>query len=371
MKATLDFELNNHNINIGVGSAKPKIIEITVVDNDMQPLDINAYSSSQLLDISVSTDANLSFNFAEYIVDGGGSADSVYTDKVYFKKDVLCAGEYTQVGNIVKPLNDTLTLATKGKTLDDFINMIFTKEIQPSKTEPSVNITFSQAGSYEVGHQITPSYSASLSSGSYTYGPVTGVVAESWDVNDTNGNNSTKNSDSFNSFTVLDNTNYSITVKATHNEGAIAVTNLGNDSNPIVKIEKGTKNKTSNKVTGYRSYFYGVVDTDSSVSLTTDIIRGLTNGGNYNSSKTFTVLASTISNPKRIVIAIPHNSTRVGLKQVLLTSAFDTDITAQYKKIASAVNVEGYNHYSAIAYDVWVYEPAKIDSGEIHSITLG
>ena len=65
---------------------------------------------------------------------------------------------------------------------------IFTKELQPSKTEPSVGITLTQAGEHEVGTKITPSYAATFNKGSYTYGPDTGVTVSSWEISDNAGN---------------------------------------------------------------------------------------------------------------------------------------------------------------------------------------
>ena len=102
--------------------------------------------------------------------------------------------------------------------------------------------------------------------------------------------------------------------------------------------------------------------------MTSEIVRGLTNGGAYNSSKTFTLNGSATA--KRIVIAIPSNSTRSGLKEVILTSAMNTPVTDSYAHTTSAVQVEGANGATAIDYNVYCYEPAAIDAGEVHKITL-
>lgn len=337
---------------------------------DIDPLfkpvnvDLSIFSSNIELGIS-DKQIDLSFDIGE------GKGSKVYTDNVYFKDNVLAAGEYTQVGNINKSKDESIELETKGKTLADFIRMVFTKELQPSKTEPSVSLSSPQSGSYEVGRTVTPSYQASFNPGSYTYGPATGVTVESWKITDSNGNEDSASSGRFPEITITDTTNYTIKATATHTEGAVALTNLGNESIPEVKIEAGTKSRTSAAITGYRSFFYGVLDTDDSTILTSAIIRGLTNGGNYNGQKTFVVNANAVSDPKRIIIAIPANTSRIGLKQVLLTSAFDTDITAQYIEQQQRINVEGYNGYSSIPYKIYQYQPARIDAGEIHTITLG
>ena len=295
----------------------------------------------------------------------------VDADKVILKEDITMAGNYTTVGNLTKTQSGTATFATAGKSVAEAFTEIFSKRLQPSITgNPAVSLTFSKAGSYEVGTEVTPSYSATLSAGSYTYGPATGITATSWEVTDTKSNSATTATGSFDKFTVGDGENYTITAKATHGAGAIAKDNLGSDSNPVVQIAAGNKSKTSSAVTGYRSFFYGVLDTSTAEApLTSAIVRGMTNGGAYNSSKTFTINANATA--KRIVIAVPSASTRSGLSSVILTSAMNTPVTGSYVKTAAAVQVEGVNGYTAVDYDVWVYEPAAIDAGEVHKVTLG
>ena len=204
--------------------------------------------------------------------------------------------------------------------------------------------------------------------GSYTYGPATGVTVTSWEISDTAGNTASTASGSFADVTVADSTNYKITAKANHTAGAIPLTNKKNEY-AAGQITAGNKSKVSGAITGYRSFFYGVLDTSSAEApLTSAIVRGLTNGGAYNSSKTFTLNGSATA--KRIVIAIPSNSTRTGLKEVILTSAMNTPVTDSYVKTTAAVKVEGVNGATAIDYTVWTYEPAAIDAGEVHKITL-
>lgn len=322
------------------------------------------------LDVSLSTDPNIELGFEDFVPGGGGPVGDIYTDDVYFKKNVTCAGKYTQVGNITKGEDEVTTIPVKGKTLTDFIKMVFTKEMQPTIVEPSVSVLFPQLGEYEVGTRIIPTYEANFDKGLYSYGPDTGVEVTSWNIKDSIGNTSTNPSDSFSEILVDDKTSYSITAKANYTDGVTALTNLGNDSTPIQHIVGGSKSTTTSSIIGYRGFFYGVLNTSSEEApLTSDMIRGLVNGGNYNGGKSLTVNASSGTTPKRIVIAVPKSSTRAGLTQVLLKSAFDVDITAQYK--LSYINVEGYNKYTSVPYKVWVYEPAIIDSGEIHSIKLG
>lgn len=285
-------------------------------------------------------------------------------ENVYFDEDMLVTKE---IGYITLT-NGQGTIPSSGKNIKEVFEAMFVKEQNPTITRPTVSLTFSQAKAYEVGTVVSPSYSATFNAGSYSYGPDTGITVTAWEISDTAGNTADTNSGSFANVTVADDTNYKITAKATHTEGAIPVTNK---KNPYAagQIAAGSKSATSSAITGYRSFFYGVLDTSSAdAPLTSAIIRGMTNGGAYNSSKTFTLNGSATA--KRIVIAIPSASTRSGLKEVILTSAMNTPVTDSYVKTANAIQVEGLNGASAVPYNVYVYEPAAIDAGEVHKITL-
>ena len=311
--------------------------------------------------------ANDKYSHTAYVYNGTSwvAMDGNYNaENVYFDEDMLVTKE---IGYITLT-NGQGTIPSSGKNIKEVFEAMFVKEQNPTITQPTVSLTFSQAKAYEVGTVVSPSYSATFNAGSYSYGPDTGITVTAWEISDTSGNTADTNSGSFANVTVADDTNYKITAKATHTEGAIPVTNK---KNPYTagQIAAGSKSATSSAITGYRSFFYGVLDTSSATApLTSEIIRGMTNGGAYNSSKTFTLNGSATA--KRIVIAIPSASTRRGLKEVILTSAMNTPVTDSYVKTANAVQVEGLNGASAVPYTVYVYEPAAIDAGEVHKITL-
>lgn len=312
-------------------------------------------------------EANNKYSYTGYVYNGTAwtAMDGNYNaDNVYFSDDMLVTKE---IGYITLN-NGQGTIPSKGKNLSEVFEAMFVKEQNPTTTQPSVSLTFSEAKAYEVGTVVSPTYSAKFNAGSYTYGPATGVTVTSWEISDTAGNTASTASGSFDDVTVADNTNYKITAKANHTAGAIPLTNKKNEY-AAGKIAAGSKTKTSGAITGYRSFFYGVLDTSSAEApLTSAIVRGLTNGGAYNASKTFTLNGSATA--KRIVIAVPSNSTRTGLKEVILTSAMNTPVTDSYVKTTAAVKVEGVNGATAIDYTVWTYEPAAIDAGEVHKITL-
>lgn len=295
-------------------------------------------------------------------MDGNYDASNVYFDADFTATE--------KVGTISIPSSGSTTVAAQGKSLKEFLTALLAAEKQPSVTQPAVTVNMSTGKAYEVGTTVTPTYSASLSAGSYTYGPATGITAKTWSVtNSATDETLTTATGSFANVVVADNTNYSVTATATYDAGAMPKTNIGNDA-PSKQIPAGSKSATaSQKITGYRNFFYGGLTTSTAEApLTSDIIRGLNKGGAYNSPKTLNVNAAT--GWKRIVVAIPASSSRAGITLVNLVSTLNADITADYK-VAANVNVEGADGYTAVAYKIYVYEPAKLDASEQHKITLG
>lgn len=321
------------------------------------------------------------YSYTAYVHNGSAwtAMDGNYNAKnVYFDADMLVTKE---IGYITLS-NGQGYIPSEGKNLEQVFEAMFVKESNPTKTDPSVSVTLTGAGAYEVGTKVTGvKYSASFEDGKYTYGPEpTGATVSSWAVTDTAGGSYDKASGDLDDVTVTDSTNFSVTAKATHSAGSVPVTNKKNPY-PASQISAGTKSKTSSAITGYRSFFYGVLDTSSAEQpLTSALIREgknaegvvvdtpLTNGGNYNGAKSFTLNGSATA--KRIVIAVPTSSTRGGLSEVILTSAMNTPVTDSYIKTTAAVKVEGVDGATAVDYTVWVYEPSKIDAGEVHAITL-
>lgn len=282
-------------------------------------------------------------------MDGNYNADNVYLDM-----DITMAGNYTQVGNLTKTQNGTATFATKGKSIAAALTDIFSKRLQPgTPTAPAVALTFGQAKAYEVGTTVSPSYSATLSAGSYTYGPATGISATSWEITDTAGNTADTATGSFADVVVADNTNYKITAKANYGEGTVAKDNLGSDSNPVVKIAAGSATKTSGAITGYRNTFYGTVAEKAEVTST--IIRGLSGKSNaaWSNGKSFTVNIPV--GAVRVIFAYP--ATLQDVSSVKDVNGLNAEIKSAFTK--SAVTVAGAGADAGIEYKVYVTDFAE------------
>lgn len=254
------------------------------------------------------------------------------------------------IGTFAVPASGSGTIAAQGKTLKEFLSGLFAKAKDPNVTQPSVSISLTGAGAKEVGSEFTPSYSVSFNAGSYQYEPATGVTA-TYAVSDTASHTATAASGSFAKFTVADTTNYKVSVVATHTAGVAPKNNLGTpvDSKKIVA---GTKNASSETVTGYRNSFWGGVKSKEGTP-TSAIIRGLAGKKNGNISAGNTGDAQESVGDMRVIIAVPSPRTINSIKDV---NGLNAEAFSAFTHIT--VNVEGANGYTAKSYNVYYKDNA-------------
>lgn len=285
-------------------------------------------------------------------------------DGNYNAKNVYFDGDFTYtnaIGAIGAPSGGSGKLAASGKSVEEFMASILAKEANPTITKPAASVKITEgSGTFEIGTHKNISYTASLSAGSYTYGPATGVVAGTVTAS-FDGQTKTGATGTFENV-VADGTKR-LSVSITHNEGAVPKTNLGN---PYAegKITAGTKTATASQtLVGVRHMFYGPMTTDA--ELNSENIRKLT----HSEAKTGTI--STFGageGAKKVVVAVPAD---MKVTEVLMPSAMNADATASFVKQTGSVQVEGAEGFTAAAYNVWVYQPASIDSTETYAVTIG
>lgn len=313
------------------------------------------------------------YTYTAYTYDGElwAAMDGNYNaDNVIFDKDMVVTNN---IGAFQMPNGvSSTTLPTAGKSLKDVLANLLAKELQPVRvSSPSVNLTSKISnGAYkwvEVGDEVSVDYSASLSKGSYTYGPDTGITATSWEI--TNGTDTlTTATGAFPAIVVSDDMEYNISATATYGDGAVPVTNLGNPAaDESVQVKAGSASQTISAIIGYRPFFYGIDNTTD--EITSDLIRSLTNGGIYNTSKALTLTAGEDST--RFIVAYPADTLRPGLTKVTIETGLSVEITSSYSQITN-IEVKGANGYTVTKpYIVYVYQPAKITPNETHKIILG
>ena len=298
----------------------------------------------------------------------------VDANKVMLRDDIILAGNYSQVGNITKSANGTATLPAKGKSVADVLTEMLSKRLQPgTPTQPSISgFALTGAKAVEAGTKLAQAgyTAATLNKGSYQYGPDnTGVVATNWKVeritdqgtvqvasqdaasltagSDNNGGDGFIIGDKGGEG-VVNSLKYKLTV--THGAGVTADDNLGDGSSPAVSITAGSKTKETGAYTPFRNVFYGASTTKP--TLDSAAIRALTPTGKAYAAGSLTI--NVPAGAQRVVIAC--DATKTGVTKVINQTAMNADVTATFAK--STVPVEGAEGYTAINYNVWVFEPA-------------
>lgn len=314
---------------------------------------------------------------------GWSAMDGNYSAaNVFLKEKITLAGDYgkdsrndkiTSIGNL--RIGDEIAAGT---SLQSLLMDMLSQRLQPSSTptQPAASITLYMDGStkkktatsVEVGTTVNPYYVASLSSGSYTYGPATGVTASSYSVTSTGRktvdgatettaeDSATTSTGAFNSFVVDDDTNYKLSVSIPHNAGVVANDNLGSESNPVVQIAEGTKTANSGAVTGYRAWFCGYKNGTNALAdpkaITSEQIRNLGNSANGSWKSSMDV-----SQMKQMFFAAPAGK---GYKPVIKDASTTAPQTVEDPITVSVTGVDGF---SAINYDVWYVANASAASG--------
>lgn len=304
-------------------------------------------------------------------MDGNYSANNVY-----FNNDFVFT---TNVGTVTG-VTSSRTVAAKGKSVKQFFDGLFAREIAGGKkVDPYVNVTLKNGNStissntsYEVGTSVSPSYVATFEDGTYTYGPEpTGVTVVSWNVTSTGGNSWSTSSGDGDTFTVGDSTNYSITATAAHTAGKYALSNIGNTG--TYQFAAGSKSKTSTVISGYRAQFYG--SNTSVKELNSNNIRALegkckpgnTFTGKYARGNGFNLEVKEGS--QQIIIALYGKE----LKNVYDTGAFGTDIRSSFTEVSATTNiaVTGANGYVGVNYRVYTYTPAAALGKNTYEVVIG
>lgn len=316
------------------------------------------------------------FEYTAYVHDGQKwkAMDGNYNAKnVYFDDDFTFT---TKIGTVQTLTNGSTKVDAAGKNLYEFFAGLFAAETEPTKTNPSVkSLTLGKAGAYEAGTVVSDiTYSATFDDGSYQYGPEpTGAAVTAWSIVDNAGNSiGTAASGDIADITVQGNTNFSLKATATYSDGSWAKTNLGNASTKT-RISAGTTAaKTSSAITGYWQSFYGVlaesVKGDIAGTIDSAFIREkLTHGGAY-AAGDIELAAADCEGAKCLIVACP--ASKAGISNAIMPSALQSPIPWVSGSPFTVV-VEGFTSAASTNYNVWVYEPAAMDSTETYRITLG
>lgn len=324
---------------------------------------------------------------------------------VYFNDDITLAGDYTAIGNV--KLSDK-TLSAKGKSLDQLMQSIFTKELYPTKDTPTIALSGDSDQTGEVGTTFSlPTVKVTVSDvGSYTYGPATGInfpigdltIAECASTSTKSTITGASNKKS-NSTAAVKNSTVSLTASnakgtvytdsaisftfdavGSYTQGAMPVTNLGNDYESV-RIAAGDAHCDARTVkrTGWRNYWYGFVSTTTAAGLTritdsaasnynkvTDGTKTLIAGGAAISNKTLPTITA-VAGDRMPVVVFP-TAAKKKVASATMPSSLNAPVT--FTKIGT-VALAGANGASAVSYDIWGYVADDMPVGADFSIVIG
>ena len=155
-----------------------------------------------------------------------------------------------------------------------------------------------------------------------------------------------------------------VSANATYTAGATPKTQLGNNATALAIAAGTTPSVTSKKVTAYRKYFYGGSNTSE---ITSAVIRKLT--GSTAPASTILRSAENDNSPshiitvqdgdKCVIVAAPKDAVKT--LRATQPDSLNAVIGSFAKK--DGITVEGANGAEAVAYDVWVWQPAELPAG--------
>jgi hypothetical protein len=281
----------------------------------------------------------------------------------------------SQFGKYTPDSTGSVTVAAKGKTMSELLTDAYsTEDTDFDVTVPYITLTAGSGQgykSYEVGTSVSPTYSITFNAGSYPYGPDTGVTTKAYSAT-FNGETLTGASGTFAETVVTDGFNQRVSASATYNAATASPnSNLGNPVDSKKIGEGQTEAKYGSYLTSYRSIFYGYV-TKELADLTSDDIRGLTNGGAYSAARNFEIKANGATDVKYFIVAIPKDSTRGGVNKVESTAGMTVTVTDQWTKNGKTMKVAdargGENGLKDYYISYWT--SASIDSATVHKVYL-
>jgi hypothetical protein len=283
------------------------------------------------------------------------------------------------INTIINYLEDTNVVVTQPKFTLTLTNNKGTSAEESLKT------------SYEIGTNLTVSYSFNLDKGKYKYDADTGVTASSYKLTKNGSSVGTSQSGNLTAFQ-LDANSVRFSSSCNHSAGKVPQSNLQRDVNEK-QIKQGAylpaqiNNTTATDwtITPFREgcFFGALTDKDRTIeTLTSDDIRSLTTvEKNNKSNKAFPTNAETITftvpaGTKTIVVACPKGTK--SYETYGPTNALNSTVNAQMydlfglDNMAGNVDVKGANNSSSVPYNVWMYTPSyPYEKATKITLTLG
>lgn len=317
--------------------------------------------------------ANNKISYTAYVYNGvkWAAMDGNYSaSNVFIKDNITLAGDFTNIGNYNKG-----DIINAGTSLESILSSMLQQELYPvaGYDLPNASISVS-SGNGEVGSTYTlPTATLTINDvGSYEYGPATGITFAIGNVTLAQGGNNKQNTtvmsagstiklQATDTETLYTDTakSYTFTGTATYSDGAIPVTNLGNQY-AAAQIKSGDVTITSKTatMTGWRRIFGGGT---TAATLDSAAIRSLAQLKKTNESVPTTsggkgIIINAAKGSTKVVFAYPSSWTSKTPKFEIFTMAWG----ATEGFVESTVQVADYRggENGLKEYKVYTYTPA-------------
>lgn len=256
-------------------------------------------------------------------------------------------------------------LKTSGKNIEQIFNMISNSRKLPTYKEPSIIITCEEAGKYEVGTILSPSYKVELYKGEYEFDPkentgveITSVTAtfDGVEINAVEGY--------FDDIVVTDEDEHVILIDVEYSDGVAPKDNYGveitdADELRLCQIQGGKISGQSSAISGYRNMFIG--SSTEKFDVTSDNIRNL----DKHIEENCVIQLHTEENTKQIVIAIPSEHI---VTEVADHNAFEINILEKFN--LTNLSVAGASAGYEKDYKVYVYTPPVALGANTYTIRI-
>lgn len=264
---------------------------------------------------------------------------------------------------------------TEGMTVSEFLLSALKKTVEPTIVQPSASLTASavvENNDPEIGAKITGlKWNGSTSNGSYKVGTGadqgTGITSNNftWSVSNTTDSQTSTAEDG--TFTLTSDKYIQINTDGAANYSRIDATvtldassaktpknNLGENTSGIITATTAGSpwTKTANvSATGYRKPFWGVIAAAEGLKSPEDFVsadvRSLPNKGT--SAKSFPATIDVPVGSEMVVFFAQAGK----YSSVTATDSKAMNATVTFTKVANACTVEGANHFTAVAYDLF------------------
>ena len=290
-------------------------------------------------------------------MDGNYSASNVFTPE-----DIQVT---TAVGELAAN-----TVVNAGTSFADLLVKILSQSKNPTKTDPSLtafSVTNNGNGTdFEAGTTITPKWSTTFNSGSYTYKssesntniiPVdgTGVVVNSYVITQDGNTIGTAKNGSGAAFVIGDNT-INFKAVANYSDGNYALTNLNKLPETEIRIAAGAAEKTAS-ITAYRKMFAGGT---TATNVDSALIRSL--GANKKAATSSFEFKANVGDTK-LVFAYPSSLTTKTPNFEYFTMAWES--VGGFTKLGTVQVADARGGSEGLKdYTVYTYTPAAAYAAE-------